>query len=129
MEHGKTFNGVERDNKKRMTVMYELLDRIGMPIFIQLIIESRNSIFLIIMIFSLIIVKSTDRRSNSNIPLTDELITFFAAIFLYNFFDMLCYASGGNVSTAGRLIKAVSEFGYFAVGAFRTLFFLQLIRV
>ncbi len=112
-----------------MTVMYELLDRIGMPIFIQLIIESWNSIFLIIMIFSLIIVKSTDRRSNSNIPLTDELITFFAAIFLYNFFDMLCCASDGNVSTAGRLIKTVSEFGYFAVGAFQTLFFLQFIRV
>ena len=108
--------------------MLDFINRVGIPVFIQLIIESWNSVFLFIMIFSLIMVKVSDRRANSNIPLTNELIIFYAALFLYNFFDIICWATDGDASTIGCSVKEVSEIGYFSVGAFQTLFFLQLVK-
>ena len=108
--------------------MYALLDRVGMPVFIQLIIECWNNVFLLIMIFSLIIGKSYDKRANQKIPLTDELIIFYAALLLYNFFDIFCCVTDNDASTKGIIIKKAAEFCYFAVGGFQTLFFLQLVK-
>ena len=108
--------------------MIELIDRVGEPVFIQIILESWNGIFLLIMMFSLIIAKRADRKINTEIPLTNELIVFYAAIFLYNFFDILCCCFSGDTSVCGRITKSIAEICYFVVGAFQTLFFLQLVK-
>ena len=110
--------------------MEELIQRIGILDYTQAVIELWNSVFLLIMIFSLFLGNYAVKEGGSriHIPLTNEIITFYCAIFLYNLFDVGCGLASGDTSRSGIILKAVSEMGYFAVGAFLTLFFLQLIK-
>ena len=108
--------------------MTELINRVGVPVFIQIVLESWNGVFLLIMMFSLIIGRRADRKTNTEIPLTNELIVFYAAIFLYNTADILYGAMMGDTSMFGRIINPISIFAYYAIGAFLTLFFLQLVK-
>ncbi len=112
--------------------MSELIQRIGILLFIQIIIESWNGVFLLIMIFSMILGKRLNRSNRFmnkvKIPLTNEIIIFYIAIFLYNIFDIFICLANGNTSTYSFYMERVATIGYFAVGAFQTLFFLQLIK-
>ncbi|MBR1738134.1 MAG: histidine kinase, partial [Firmicutes bacterium] len=108
--------------------MIEIINRMGVPYFIQIIIEMWNGIFLIIMMFSLIIGKRSDYQGKTYIPFTNELIVFFAALFLYNIFDIIGCIETGDISEAGILTESMATFCYFIVGAFQTLFFLELIK-
>ena len=108
--------------------MTELINRVGVPVFIQIVLESWNGVFLLIMMFSLIIGRRADRKTNTEIPLTNELIVFYAAIFLYNTADILYGVVMGDTSMFGRIINPISIFSYYAIGAFLTLFFLQLVK-
>ena len=110
--------------------MEEFIQRIGILDYTQAVIELWNSVFLLIMIFSLFLGKYAVKEGGSriHIPLTNEIITFYCAIFLYNLFDVGCALGSGDTSRSGIILKSVSEFGYFFVGAFQTLFFLQLIK-
>lgn len=108
--------------------MIELINRVSGPVFIQVVLESWNGVFLLIMMFSLIIGKRADRKTNTEIPLTNELIVFYAAIFLYNIFDIFYCVFNGDASLFGRIINPISNFCYYALGAFQTLFFLQLVK-
>lgn len=110
--------------------MEELIQRMGIFDYTQAVIELWNSIFLLIMIFSLFLGKYAVKEGGSriHIHLTNEIITFYCAIFLYNLFDVGCGLASGDTSRSGIILKSVSEMGYFAVGAFLTLFFLQLVK-
>ncbi|MBQ9604710.1 MAG: histidine kinase [Firmicutes bacterium] len=108
--------------------MIEFIDRVGVPVFIQTVLESWNGVFLLIILFSLIIGRKADRETNTEIPLTNKLITFYAAIFLYNIFDIFYCLQNGSTSLWGKILNPVSNFFYFAVGAFLTLYFLQLVK-
>lgn len=110
--------------------MEEFVQRVGILGFAQFIIELWNSLFLLIMIFSLLLGRHTDRISGNavKIPLTEEIIIFYISIFLYNLFDMLCCLGIGNTSRTAIMLRPVFEMAYFAVGAFLTLFFLRLIK-
>ena len=110
--------------------MEEFIQRIGILDYTQAVIELWNSVFLLIMIFSLFLGNYAVKEgvSRIHIPLTNEIITFYCAIFLYNLFDVGCGLASGDTSRPGIILKAVSEMGYFAVGAFLTLFFLQMIK-
>ncbi len=109
--------------------MEQLIERIGIPDFIQMILEAWNSVFLLIMIFSMIIEKRTDKdAADVKIPLTNEIIVFFCAIFVYNFCNMICIAVDGDTSQFGLTAMPISEFCYYVTGAFQTLFFLQVVK-
>ena len=110
--------------------MEELIARIGVLEFVQAVIELWNGVFLLIMIFSLMLGKRTDRFSSSRIkiPLTNEILTFFIALFMYNIFSVIVIVTEGMGSEVWINIKIVSLFGYYAAGAFQTLLFLQLIK-
>lgn len=110
--------------------MEELIARIGVLEFVQAVIELWNGVFLLIMIFSLMLGKHTDRLGSSRIkiPLTNEILTFFIALFLYNIFSVIVMVTEGTESEVWRSIKIVSIFGYYAAGAFQTLLFLQLVK-
>ena len=73
--------------------MTELLERIGLPIFIQIIIESWNEIFIVILISILLIEKRHDITSDSSvkkeIPLTRELLVFYILLLVYNLCDVM----------------------------------------
>ena len=113
-------------------LMDELVQRIGIPVFIQMIIEAWNSVFLLIMIFSFIIGKHIDElnsdRVKRKISILDEIIIFYVLIFLYNMIDVFCISAKGDTSVKGYYISRISEFCYWLTGAFQTLFFLQLVK-
>jgi len=109
--------------------MEEFAARIGIADFVQLILEAWNSVFLLIMIFSVIIGKRTDKEAGDvKIPLTNEITVFFCAIFVYNLFNMICIAAGGDTGGVGLAVMRISEFCYYLAGAFQTLFFLQVVK-
>ncbi len=109
--------------------MGELIARIGVLEFVQALIELWNGVFLLIMIFSLMLGKHTHRVSSRiKIPLTNEILTFFIALFLYNIFSVIVIVTEGAEPGIWRNVKIVSLFGYYAAGAFQTLLFLQLIK-
>ena len=112
--------------------MSELIQRIGISVFIQIVIECWNNVFLLIMFFSIIIGKLHDGSANFTgkvkIPLTNEILIFYIVIFLYNACDILCASSRGDTSTYGFYMNRISEFAYDVMGAFQTLFFLQIIK-
>lgn len=112
--------------------MSELAQRVGIPLLIQIVIECWNGIFLMIMICSIIFNKILDRKDDSlgkvEIPLTNEILIFYIAIFIYNLFDILCVSLNGNTSKYGLYMRQISEFAYFVTGAFQTIFFLQVIK-
>lgn len=108
--------------------MFELIDRIGVPYFIQVIIEIWNSVFLLIMIFSLVIGKKLDRQADIYIPLTNEMTVFFVLLYLYNLFDIIGCLAIGDTSRLGFAVEAAATFCYFTAGALQTLYFLQMIK-
>ena len=63
----------------------ELVERIGVNLFIQVIIEMWNGIFLLIMIFSLII-SIRDNRKNKHIdiviPFTTDILVFYITLYI-----------------------------------------------
>ncbi|MBQ3842368.1 MAG: histidine kinase [Ruminiclostridium sp.] len=111
--------------------MEELTARIGIPSFMLLTIECWNAVFLLIMIVMMIIRSHPDKIGEAydvKVPLTNEILVFYIAVFLYDLFDIFCTASSGDTSDKGFMMFAASAFCYFTVGAFQTLFFLQLIK-
>lgn len=109
--------------------MEQLIERIGIPNFIQMILEVWNSVFLLIMIFSMLIGRRIDKDTDDvKIPLTNEILIFFTAIFFYNLFDIVGSFIYGDTSRTGFVIFAGAVFCYYATGAFQTLFFLQVVK-
>ena len=109
--------------------MEELLDRIGIIFFVQLIIMTFNVIFILIMIISLLIDRRSDRtKNNIRVPLTEEIMVFYSATILYDLFDSGTILFTGITSPVGKIMIQITVFGYYAVGAFQTIFFLQVIQ-
>ena len=112
--------------------MSEVVQRVGMPTFIQVIIEIWNSVFLLIMIFSLVrggrqqeISSQTDKYEGT---FTREILLFFIAVFFYNAFDIVIGMIMGKPSRFFVVLNYAMVIGYFVVGAFQTLLFLQVIK-
>ena len=112
--------------------MTELLERIGLPIFIQIIIESWNEIFIVILISILLIEKRHDIKCDSSvkkeIPLTRELLVFYILLLVYNLCDVMDIALGGMPTLLSYIVIRVGVFGYYATGGLQTIFFLQIIK-
>lgn len=112
--------------------MFEFIQRISIPTFIQIIVEIWNTVFLLIMILSLALgvreSKISFQSDDYQTPFTREILLFFIAVFLYNTFDIaICVISGLSGDLYVTLNYAMC-IGYFAVGAFQTLLFLQVIK-
>ena len=111
--------------------MQEFVDRIGIPNFIQVVIELWSGVFLLLMIFSLAIklkLAKDKPRQFVDVPYTKEIAIFYCAILLYNLCNAAGIAADGNPSVFYVRLARVSDFLYYVLGAFQTLFFLQLIK-
>ena len=73
--------------------MEEWVHRIGIRLFVQIIIECWNTVVLLIMILSILLGKYRDKMhiemSKVKIPMIDDVIIFYIAIFMYNLFDSI----------------------------------------
>ena len=111
--------------------MQALAERIGIPLFIQIIIEIWNGVFLLLMIFSLNIKMQFPKKltaSDFEIPYTTEILVFYNAVFLYNLFNVTGILATGLSDPFSWWSVRISVFMYYLTGAFQTLFFLQLIK-
>ena len=112
--------------------MNELAQRIGYPMLIQIIIECWNELLLLLLIVIMKIGRHRDKSdelvSKVKIPFTNELLIFFSATFLYNLCDIADIAFGCKPTSASRCIISIDVFGYYLIGGFQTLFFLQVIK-
>ena len=100
--------------------MTELIQRVGYPMFIQMIIEFWNELILIMLTTIMLVGKSLDRRNElinkTKIPLTNELIFFYLAAFFYNMFDIISHYLSEYPKT--HLMYVCAVFMYYAVGEF-----------
>ena len=111
--------------------MQEFVERIGIPNFIQIVIELWSEVFLLLMIFSfgINLKLSKDKPQKfMDVPYTKEITVFYCAILLYNLCNAVGIAADGNPSPLCVRAAQISDFLYYALGAFQTLFFLQLIK-
>lgn len=112
--------------------MNELFERLGATKFLQVALEGWNEVFLLILIAVMMIGirhdKTDELVKRVKIPLTNELILFFAAIFIYNLSNMISLCVTGVTTTTARCFNQICVFGYYAAGGFQTLLFLQVIR-
>lgn len=109
----------------------ELAERIGVNLFIQVIIEMWNGIFLLIMIFSLII-SIRDNRKNKHIdiviPFTTDILVFYITLYIYNLCNIMGIVYEFKTDRISYWIVHIAVFVYYVAGAFQTLFFLQLVN-
>lgn len=112
--------------------MNGLLERISFPVLVQILIECWNEVFLLLLILVMQLGKRRDRAnelvSRVKIPLTNELIIFYGAIFFYNFFNIITVSYGGSDDAGAYYIMRVGVFCYYLIGAFMTVFFLDVIK-
>lgn len=115
-----------------MIGLNELIQRIGVSGLIQTALTLWSSIFLVIIILSLgsgIKKSKTSAGSNNyETPFTKEIMIFFIAVFFYNAFDIVISLITGVPGTFSVAVHYVTAIAYFAVGAFQTLLFLQVIK-
>lgn len=105
-----------------MTEIMQQIDKISL---VQIVIMIWNDLFLLIMSISILLGRRADR---TKVPLTTEIVTFYAAAFMYNLFSIFNLPWDGNTSAVAVVGLKISIFGYFAAGAFQTLLFLQLLK-
>ncbi len=111
--------------------MQELIERIGIPLFIQVVIELWNNVFFLVMIFLMRIREKSDNSKTANyidIPYTREITIFYNIIFMYNLVNVIVALSVGSTSTVSYWLVRIFIFLYYLAGAFQTLFFLQMIK-
>ena len=112
--------------------MSGLIERIGALTFLQVAIEGWNEIFLL-MLISIMMTgvrhdKADELMSKVKIPLTNELILFFIANFVYNLCNMIDICFGDMPTVASYWCIRMGVFGYYASGEFQTLLFLHVIQ-
>lgn len=112
--------------------MEHLIQRVGIPMFIQIAIESWNELILLMLISIMLVGKTLDKSKNlppvPKIPLTGELIVFYLAAFVYNLVDIIAGVSLDTTQSFSFAAARISVFLYFAVGCFQTWLFLQVIK-
>ena len=112
--------------------MNELIQRIGISGIIQIAVSLWSNILLVIITLSLSSgikkSKSSAGPNNYQTPFTKEIMIFFIAVFFYNTFDIVINLITGVPGDFSVSIHYVMLIGYFAVGAFQTLLFLQVVK-
>ena len=107
-------------------------ERVGLPVLMQIIMESWNGVFLLllisVMIFGIRRDRSDELLKQVNIPFTRELIVFFSAVVFYNLSDIFTLIFGGLSTPAAYYVMRAGIFVYYLTGAFLTVFFLQVIK-
>ena len=112
--------------------MNDLAQRVGFPMLIQIIIECWNELFLLLLIVVMQVGRQRDKSnelvSRVKIPFTAELIIFYSAIFVYNLANIITLIYGGLDSESAYYVMRIGVFCYYLVGAFQTVFFLDVIK-
>lgn len=107
-----------------------LIERIGVPLFVQVIIEWWNGIFMIMMISCLCFsIRSVKKHIPKYTELfSKEIMIFFVAAYFYNLQSIMGVIYVGDDTPIHHTISYIANFLYFFTGAFLSLLFLQIIK-
>ena len=112
--------------------MPELIERIGLARSIQIVIEVWNELILLLLLSTMLIGIREDKTNELikqvRIPLTKELVVFYAAVFLYDLCNIMDNLFGGLPTAFSYFVIRFGVFGYYLIGGFQTVFFLQVIK-
>ena len=111
--------------------MQELIERIGIPLFIEIVIELWNIGFLLLVIFSFHIRRRYDdvgMTHYDDIPYSREIAVFYNTTLIYNIINVISILPIGSTSAVSYWVMHIALFLYYATGAFLTLLFLQLLK-
>lgn len=113
--------------------MNNLLERIGLPLLVQISIECWNELLLLLLIFVMVLSTRRDRSGgeetgSSVAPLMKELVFFYSGTFVYNLCDIAYIVFSGMPTMASFLIMRISSFLYYCSGEFLTLIYLQVVK-
>ena len=112
--------------------MSELLSRVGLPLFVQAVMLFYDDIFLLIMIVTMCFGIKKDREHHFvkkiAVPYTEELLVFFIANFFYNLADIGIIYFMNSISAQAYYGVRFSTMVYYFVGAFLTMFVLEMVR-
>ncbi len=110
----------------------KLIQNVGLLYFIQIIIESWNEIFLLMMVASMFISVKHDKESNftrnAAIPFTYEILVFYIIVVFYNLADVISVTYDTIGGEEGYAISRMATFFYYLCGAEFTIFFLYVVK-
>ena len=112
--------------------MTGIIQRLNITSIVQIVIMIWNNLFLLIMSISILLGREysglNNRKGRKKVPLTTEILIFYAALFMYNLFFAFNLTMEGDTGAFSVVGLRIGIFGYFAAGAFQTLFFLQMLK-
>lgn len=110
----------------------EIIKCLGVPIFVETLFEICFGIVLLVIIFSILVGINEDKKNSFirkiSIPFTKEILIFYIAIVLYNFSNVLSILGESYSGSYLTFLRKAGVFIYYLVGAFLTVFFLQVIK-
>ncbi|MCR5701000.1 MAG: histidine kinase [Lachnospiraceae bacterium] len=111
----------------------EIIESMGVPVFVEILFEICFELVLLVIIFSMIVEINEDKKNSFirkiSIPFTREILIFYVAIVLYNFSNIISVCGVSYSGSFWTFLRKVGVFIYYLVGAFLTVFFLQVIKI
>ncbi len=110
--------------------MQELIDRVGISIFVQIIIECWNEVFIFLLLLTLLIrIHSYNlNHVQPKLHISKEFVTFYIIILLYNLCGILSSLFLGSTTPLAKMMTPVSLFSYYVIGGVHNIFLLQVFK-
>lgn len=109
----------------------DLLEYKSVLALVDIVYNLMNAVFLIMMFVVITIDKSRDKKKalikKAEIPMSDEIVLFYAALFFYNLFYTIIRLFNGSPVPALSTAAHASAFFYDVVGGLQLLLYLHVI--
>ena len=113
-------------------MMQELIDRVGVLNFVQIVVECLNEVFISLILLMLLIgiqsYKGSPYFVKTKISLSKHFVVFYITILLYGIFEILIHLFNGDTTLLGRTALQVSLFCSYLIGGFHNTFLLQAFK-
>ena len=113
-------------------MMQELIDRVGVLNFVQIVVECLNEVFISLILLMLLIgiqsYKGKPYFVKTRISLSKHFVVFYITILLYGIFEILIHLFNGDTTLLGRTALQVSLFCSYLIGGFHNTFLLQAFK-
>ena len=122
----------EQNDLKEETIMQELIDRVGISIFVQIIIECWNEVFIFLLLLALLIRIHSYQLNQciiqSKLHISKEFVIFYIIILLYNMCGILSNLFSGSTTPLAKIMISVSLLSYYMINGFHNIFLLQVFK-
>ena len=118
--------------RNRGFTMNAVVERIGVSMFIQVIIGCWNELFILFLLLTLLLGIRRDRKISNEldieIPMSHEIIVYTFTVLMFNLCDIILALLTGIDTPAAEFCMQCCAFGYYASAEFHSLFIMWLFR-